>query len=216
MLVFYSYLKKDTLVIEHVLRNTQKIYRSYAPADLERDSQFINRLYVSSPKPIELPGAGTQENRNAVREQLDDVEKVVVVNQAGEKLPYADELDDLIKLNIAFKTIHILGQVLRNFPGSLKREIEVRIADECYLVGLRMLGFVFASVERNADDLRRYYSLLILHRQPWLSATKVGQNAEEAMIGLVEFWGNCSGPWFLGRSTILVDSAGQFLRNSLT
>jgi hypothetical protein len=116
-----------------------------------------------------------------VEASVHDVQKSV-------KVLYSDQLDDLIKIGIAFRTIHILGQVLRNFPGSLKRDIKVRINEQCDLLGLRVLSFVLGTIRESADDLRRYFSVLILHRQPTLSLSLVSQNAEEAMIAIAEFW----------------------------
>jgi len=190
ILVFYLYLTKDTQIIDRLIDNAKTIYAEVEPANLETDVAFLNRLYVSSPKPVLLPDVDVEQNRDAVRQQMDDVDESIRAQDktARGKVRYSADLDDFIKINIALKTLHILGQVLRNFPGSLRRNIKVCIAEQCYLLGLRVLGLILGSVESNADDLRRYFSLLIRHRQPSLTAELLSQSAEEAMIALAEFW----------------------------
>jgi predicted phosphodiesterase len=188
IIVFYLYFTKDTQIIERILGNAGRIYSNYEPASLEDDVEFVNRLSAISPKPMLLPAEDIEKNRDEMRQQLDDIEAAARGAQNSGKVLYADDLDDLIKINIAFKTIHILGQVLRNFPGSLKRDIKVRIAEQCDLLGLRVLGFVLGSVRDNVDELRRYFAILIQHRQPGVSLASLGQSAEEVMTGVVEFW----------------------------
>jgi hypothetical protein len=188
IIVFYLYFTKDANVIERILQNARRVYPQHAPATLEEDVRFVNQLYVSSPRPILLAGEDVEKNRDEIREQLDAVDAAVQASAASSRVLYSDELDDLIKINIAFKTIHILGQVLRNFPGSLKRDIKVRIAEECELLGLRVLRFVLDSVNNGIDDLRRYFAALIRHRYPGVSLESIGQTAEEAVIGTVELW----------------------------
>jgi len=185
---FYLYLTKDIPLIERILGNAERVYSSYNPATLEGDAQFINGLYVSAPKPVLLPGTDVEENRDYVREQMDAAEHNRPDAIVDEKVPYDDTLNDFIKINIALKTIQILGQVLRNFPGSLRRDVKVRIAEQCYLLGLRVVSFVLTAVKQNEDELRRYYGLLMKQRQPTLSPSRLGQSAEEAIIVLVEFW----------------------------
>ena len=188
IIVFYLYLTKDNSTIERILANAEAIYSGVSPAQIEADVSFLNRLYVTTPRPVLLPDADLDKNRDAVRQQMDDAEESIRQHGASDKVKYSDDLDDFIKINIALKTVHILGQVLRNFPGSLRREIKLRIAEQCYMLGLRILGFVLASMETNTEDLRVYFSLLIRHRQPSLTIEALTQTADEAMIALVEFW----------------------------
>jgi hypothetical protein len=189
ILVFYLYLTKDPQIIERIVCNAEQIYHDYEPATLEEDAAFVNRLYVTPPRPMELPGSDVAEHRDERRRQIDAAEEAgASLSRQGERVAYSDGLDDFVKINIALKTVHILGQVLRNFPGSLRGEAKVRIAEQCYMLGLRVLGFVLSAVQHNEDGLRRYYSELMRDQQPALSPLALGQSAEEAIITLVELW----------------------------
>lgn len=96
---------------------------------------------------------------------------------ADDGLEYADDLEEVVKLNIAFKTIHILGQFVRNFPGSLDSELKKTIVEECYSLGLRALSAVLGLTSASLPDLREYFAELAKDKRALLSnaeATRVG------------------------------------------
>ena len=116
IIVFYLYLSKDTAIIEHILANAKKIYSAYRPCNLTTDLDNLNNLSTSPPEPLTIAPV-TDQNWHDARRTLDAAEEAQQPQQS-EKLEYDESLNDLIKVTIAFKTIHILGQVLRNFPGT--------------------------------------------------------------------------------------------------
>ena len=72
-----------------------------------------------------------------------------------------DQIEGIIRLNEAFKTLQIMGQVLRNFPGSLEGGTKLTIAKESYLLGLRILGFVFHMVESHLAEFRSIFRSVV-------------------------------------------------------
>jgi hypothetical protein len=106
----------------------------------------------------------------------------------GEKLVYSEDLSEIAQLNISFKTIHILGQVLRSFPGDIKKELKIRIADQCYLLGLRMLSMALGAISSNSDYLRMYFTQLLLERHIDGSAAMLSEVATNAILDLAVLW----------------------------
>ncbi len=68
------------------------------------------------------------------------------------------DLDDALRINVAIKTIQILGQILKNHPGSIKGPVKMEIAEECYFLGLRALRTLFNVIEPHRDSLIEYIS----------------------------------------------------------
>ncbi|MEO8662039.1 MAG: metallophosphoesterase [Bryobacteraceae bacterium] len=185
VLVFYLYISKDTDVIGKLLTRARAIYCDSPPCNLESHTEFLNRLYISPPGPISLPDDDVQKNREAYREGMDEIDRHAPERDEGEKLPYSDELDDVIKINVALKTMYILGQVLRSFPGVIKQDLKTQIAKESYLLGLRVLTVIIRSVETNADDLRTYFAALIRERRADVLRSQMPRSAEEVILNLV-------------------------------
>src|SRR5207249_372287 len=63
------------------------------------------------------------------------------------------EITPILQHNAAFKTIQILGQVLKNFSGSLRGEPKRKLVEECYGLGLRVLASIFELAEEHIPTL---------------------------------------------------------------
>jgi hypothetical protein len=71
------------------------------------------------------------------------------------------DLDIVAKLNLAFKTIEILGQILKNNYGKISNPVIFDLVEETYLMGLRTLNVFFSVIETNTDFLVNQINSLI-------------------------------------------------------
>jgi hypothetical protein len=188
ILVFYLYLTKDSAVIQVLLQNARRIYVDVPACDFEAHVASINRLYISPPKPIAMLDRDVEVNKEEYQTRMDELERDTPPDGKGEKLAYSDDLSDIVKFNIALKILHILGQVVRNFPGSLKREVKTEIATECYLLGLRLLSIVLRCVDVHQDVLREYFAKMIKDQRASARISQLPRSAEEAILKLLETW----------------------------
>jgi len=188
ILVFYLYLAKDQEVIGQLLDNARRIYKDVEPCNMEGHIQFLNRMYTAPAGPVELPGGDAVLNRDAYRARMDELDRDAPARSDGERLPYSDELDDFVKINIALKSIYLLGQVLRAFPGAIKQDLKTQIARECYLLGLRVLAVVAGKVEAHADWLRNYFAMYIREQRAVVRAADIPSSAEEVILNLMHAW----------------------------
>ena len=158
VLVFYLYLTKDLRVIRRVLEMAREVYSNHKPCDLDKDVGFINTLYVTHEK-LRLPEGDPAEHRDEERARLDDLAEHEMLESADvRKLSYSEGFDDILKLNFSLKALHVMGQVLRNFPGSLQSGVKADLAAESYLLGLRTLKAITTIVQGNVGELRLYFA----------------------------------------------------------
>lgn len=158
ILIFYLYFNLDLDLIEYVLTAAQRIFREHSPCDFESDVAFFNRLNPSKPERTLLE-VDPSVNRTRMLDDL-DAEASKVEDTKPQKIAYDDHLSPVFKLNIAFKTQQVLGQVLRNFPGSIEGDLKARITSECYLLGLRTLKAILVDTEKAYPDLQDYLEAL--------------------------------------------------------
>lgn len=188
ILLFYLYLAKDLNVIQRLLCNARRIYAAIEPCNFDGHTQFLNRLYTEPPGVIQLPNGDTATNRDAYRAKMDDLEREAPDPWDGEKIAYSDELDDFVKITIALKSMYLLGQVLRAFPGAIKQDLKTQIARECYLLGLRVLTVAANSVEAHTDELRQYFATLIKEQRAVTKPWEIPASAEEVILNLMHAW----------------------------
>ena len=152
ILLFVAHLSKHEDVVKPLLANARKLYSDYSPTALERDVDFLNDLDEAVSKVVYLDKGSS--SREEALEKMDEHEEED--NQSDSDLhdldPSTAILDPVLRLNIALKTLQILGQMLKNFPGSIKGDLKYQMAEECYQLGLRSLRALFDLMEERQED----------------------------------------------------------------
>jgi hypothetical protein len=164
IILFYLYLTHDWELTQRILANADKIYGDKEACDLETHVKFVNKIYKEPPKLI-IEDNDVESHRDKYREQLDRAdEDEPVVPSLNAKLTYQDDLADIYKINIAFKTMQVLGQVLRSSVASMEADVKAQILKSVYMLGLRTMRALLGIAEQNANEFRSYLFSLIKER----------------------------------------------------
>lgn len=153
--LFLSYHSNNRWIIETVARQLDDSMPGCEAMNLLDDVGFINELADSSSKLlIDLPDV--EKNQRRVREIRDDFESVEEEdeNEGDEKFenpPEEDVIGELRKLNLLFKTAEILAQVIKNYYGSLERNIKEENLDKVIEAPLRVLRRFLELVGKDQD-----------------------------------------------------------------
>jgi Calcineurin-like phosphoesterase len=154
ILVFFIYLTKDGPTIESMLARSRTLLPGTKACAFEEDTRFLGDLITSRPA-LALPAGTIREHREEHRTRLDEAEgmerEAAESEEGGE-----DAIGEAAQMNTAVKTLQVLGQVARNFPGSLPGARKIEIVTECYSLGLRVTGFVFGALQVHLDELIRF------------------------------------------------------------
>jgi len=197
ILAFYVYRTKDQEVIDRLVANANKIYDEYPPCDFDKHIGFLNKIYTSLPT-LELPAAGGEDAHEEHWQKLDEVDETDpseleksnqlqdLDDDAYADAAYDSSLSDLLKINMALKTLQVIGQILRNSPGSMRANIKFDITRAGYQLGLRVLGALFTLVESNLEGVRQYYAKLIGEKRDVKSDTENLKLADGFLIDLTQ------------------------------
>jgi predicted MPP superfamily phosphohydrolase len=159
ILIFLSYLSKDPVIIQTILHNAKQLFSTCAPCDLDGQVAFLNRLHTTIPELV-LGEGDPRENRLRLLKKIDDASKRAPISEDDEIIDREEDeaiLNDFLRLNVAFKTIEILGQILRNYAGSMKGDQKLDLAAECFSLGLRTLSFVYGFIEKHLEGLIEFF-----------------------------------------------------------
>jgi hypothetical protein len=185
VLIFYVYLTKDDDLIRHIIRNAQQIYSSFPACDMEGDIEFLNKLAKATPRPLILECGSPDENHDQHNRRRDEAEEQSVLIPGEETdIKYDDQLQHLVKVTIAFKTLQILGQVLRNFTGSLEGPLKLEITQECYSLGMRTLSAILSIASSELDEMRQYLGSLIAERSGITDTKVLAARTDDAIVWL--------------------------------
>lgn len=189
ILMFVVFLTKNHDLIERIMRNGNQVYGNEEPCNFEEHVTFINKLFKESSK-LQLPPGDPKDHREEHRRRLDEEseeeEDTDSDNKRDKEIYYDDSLDEIIKLNISFKQLQLLGQVLRNFPGSLLAEQKIKLTQTAYNLGLRTLRAVLKIAERNIEEFRTCISQIIKQNRTFESEADLAKATDEIIIGLTK------------------------------
>lgn len=160
-ILFLTHHTNDAFVVDCVAKKLRSLFSESNPICLEDDTATLNDL-VESTSRLMFSGGEPESNR---REQRELVDKAEEKNNDAEKGPQKEidgELDLASKLNMLFKTVDILGQILKNHYGRIENTDKIVLMREIYRGPLRALrGFLGAiEVDREAIilDIESYIS----------------------------------------------------------
>jgi hypothetical protein len=159
------YLTQDWELVTYISENADKIYSKRPEAVLRGDVSFVNKVYIEPPKML-IEDSDVEKHQDEYRRQQDEAEEADDPNQIAldAKVKYDEDLADIHKMNISFKTLQVLGQVLRSSAASLEADQRLKVTSTCYKLGLRTLGAILGVARDNAQELRTYLASLIKER----------------------------------------------------
>lgn len=158
IVMFLTHLSKDPFILENILENAKMLFSNYLPIQLDNDIEFINALSDEIPEAI-LENKDIRKTREQKLKMQDRVEDIEQNHRSKEQdsVPELNEnIEDLnfvVKLNLSIKTIEVIGQILKNYYGSLKATTKLALCEEAYSTGLRALKSFFSLIEENQNFL---------------------------------------------------------------
>ncbi|HEX8700479.1 MAG TPA: hypothetical protein VF815_16640, partial [Myxococcaceae bacterium] len=176
ILIFLVYLTKDAEIMTQMTENARQLYADRLPCDLDSDVRALSAN--SGPLHFLLEERNKQEAREEYRRSLDDAHPNALAELEDEQND-RQEFDEIVKINVALKTIQIMGQILRNFPGSLGGDVKLEIAKESYLLGLRTLNVMLSIFEQHRDDIKNLLKDAIRSDHPSLDEEALTKRTEQ-------------------------------------
>jgi hypothetical protein len=162
IVLFLCHLSKDPAVMGEVLASANRLFDEVPETDLFDDLKFTGNLIAKLPE-RELEEGNPRKRRQQLLEERDAIE--------ARSAPQEDPNDDMYayrheeeteheseirrqmgRLNAAYKTIQITGQILRSFAGSMTGDQKKLLALACYSLGLRLLRYIFDVFKLAKDD----------------------------------------------------------------
>lgn len=162
ILTFLSHFSKDPFVLATISSKSKNIFSNLDPIKFKEDISVINEMLCEIPKIVMHPSDYIQNRESdLIREDtIKDSEVDLYHSQDYDLDTDIDNLNYVTQLNLAFKMVDVLGQIVRNNFGSLKKPIKYNLVEEAYNVGLRSLQVFFIQLqedqERSVSTIKRY------------------------------------------------------------
>jgi len=133
-------------IIDKILNEARDIFTNISPSSLSKEELFkINELVSEEISNIIIEDKNPHEHRKETLEYKDKIKELEIEEKNNGAIPKYNEdikeLDVFGKINLSFKLMEILGQISKNYYGSLKHTKKINIIEELINLGLRNLNW---------------------------------------------------------------------------
>ncbi|GAW65500.1 metallophosphoesterase protein [Geoanaerobacter pelophilus] len=139
-ILFLTHFSKEDKIINRIVNNLCGLFNDKLPVQFEKDTVKFNELLDDTAKLI-IEDTDIYENRKTVNGIKDNNESEENVSELVDQAEVNDiaELDLFSKINLLFKTIDIIGQILKSYYGSLTNPQKETMLTEVFDAPLRAL-----------------------------------------------------------------------------
>lgn len=136
-------------MLESILNHATNYFSSISSPRFEEDVQFLVKLYDKVPELVYVPKT-TEELRQERRKLLDD-QSPNISDQSNENEETNEALHTITKLKAALRTLEVMGQIVKNYAGSMKNDPKYQLVKQCYELGLRVVGVIFDIWQKSGE-----------------------------------------------------------------
>ncbi len=149
-ILFLAHHTNDEFLLNKIIEALRCLFRNSSPVAFNGDTGGIRSLIDDTPDLIysgESP-AKHRKRRSEIKDELDDGH-----DGLSELEEESKELSLVAQITMLFKTIEILGQVLKNKYAKIQRPQKGALLEELFNGPLRALGDFYRFLEKNPDAL---------------------------------------------------------------
>ena len=185
VLLFLAHLSKAPQVIEELLDAGRELYADRIPAELSSDIGFLAALWSGLPEAV-YHEKDPKKNREALLEEMDrNTPPESGLGDIETEVMEPDAADPIVRFIAALRHLESLGQILKNFPGSLPGTVKLDVARECFHLGLRAMTEVLEMIKDEQTEILNEMTREIKERHSSLMQWQVDARAKESLTGLV-------------------------------
>jgi len=163
ILVFVTHHSKDISFIEESLINSMIILDKIAPITLEKNDPFydsIKGLAEEVKNDVLYIHKNPQKERQRALEKIDKSEREIVKmekeikSQTESNVELLEETKKMVlPFQQSFRSIEIVGQIIRNRKGSLHKNQLQDMIKEIYTTGFRTVGFMSELINSDREEI---------------------------------------------------------------
>ncbi|MGZ5551719.1 MAG: STAND family AAA ATPase, partial [Nitrososphaeraceae archaeon] len=175
-------------IIERILSVLQSCFKDCRAMEFNGDIEKINTL-IERTAHLLIAEPDVDKNQEDSRKIKDDIE----TNGHHDKEDGDDKVEEQVsfthKLNLLLRTAEILGQILKNYYGSLERSVKKELINEIFNGPLRFLGTLFESITHDPLQLVKELGNAIGREHPHLHQDKKEEIAKKFIFYILGFLG---------------------------
>ncbi|RBM33139.1 metallophosphoesterase, partial [Vibrio tarriae] len=173
VLMFLTHHSKNKNILKQIVSQSKELFGNFVVADLDKNASFIDSLVANlDVEKLIYQQSDVEQNRLRLEDakDLQDEQGDIEENLHDESENIKDENQSLSKMmdefNLMFKSMELLGQLTKNYFGSLKSGPKEEIILEAMEAPLRALESIFSLFRDDSDALLESIESKFLREHP--------------------------------------------------
>lgn len=184
--LFLAHHNNDDFLLQSIADALHNIVKEYTPITFNNDTNAIEKLIESAPK-LEYTGEQPAEHRERLNKRHDEIDEDDNKDGLADKEESSDELSLIAQITALFKTMDILGQVLKNQYSKIQRPRKRSLLQELFNGPLRVLHNFYDLFEKYPDFLVAEIDAAISRKRKSDTDFERRRIASNIVAGLVQF-----------------------------
>lgn len=152
ILIFLSHHSKAQVLIDNIVFTSEIPFEKATPLTLNKDDEFVKFIteFTDEIRDEIIEDRNPKEEVKKELKKKDNIERNKRNTDANDEgiLP-----PEAIEMNQAFRTVKIIGQIVKNQSGDFEKEKLIKLVEAAYNTIFRFLGFYSAMMEKDKDLL---------------------------------------------------------------
>lgn len=148
IVLFLTHHTNDVFLLEELLSRAKNLFNEIKPSELQDDTKIINDFVEDIPQLV-FQSRSVDDFLKAKNQDEDNRKNNEGKGESTDEYEFPDineeisEIDTIAKLNTAFKSMEIIGQIIKNNYGKIENPVVINLIEETMYLGLRTLGLFF-------------------------------------------------------------------------
>jgi predicted MPP superfamily phosphohydrolase len=152
ILIFLSHHSKAQILIDNIVFTSEIPFEKASPLTLNKDDEFVKFIteFTNEIKDEII------EDRNPKEEVKKELKKKDAIERNNRDDEYSEEgilPAEAIEMNQAFRTVKIIGQIVKNQSGDFEKEKLIKLVEAAYNTIFRFLGYYSGMLEKDKELL---------------------------------------------------------------
>jgi predicted phosphodiesterase len=183
ILLFLAHLTKDAFVLDALISAGKALVPDAPMARLDRGEDVGADMAALEASTAVFLERDPDEVRMQAFAEMDAEQREAEI--AADRAAAQEPTADMIKLFQSLAALQLLGQVVKNFPGTLEADRKAEIVGECYALGRRLLGWYLGLVRTNNTNLVAEVARALRQVHSAFALEKLVRRAQEIVSGFV-------------------------------
>lgn len=153
ILIFLSHHSKAQILIDSIVFTSEIPFEKSKPFTLNKNDEFVKFIteFTNEIKDEIIEERNPKEEVKKELKQKDAIERQNLNDQEQDDEGILPK--EAIEMNQAFRTIKIIGQIVKNQSGDFEKEKLIKLVEAAYNTVFRFLGFFSGMLEKDKDLL---------------------------------------------------------------